>query len=1468
MAVGFVCHVFMCDCGDTAKEVVKTVGQAFYNDPAPPLANLLPDGRDSGKPTLAERRASNKLLIGSGSSRRSHTDFPAMPMPTSPLASSSRSRSRKQRDRPSSGGAKSRRSGSVASLDLLGRSSASGDFDQPRLLGRRSTSTSTGAGSSGSANHSSGESHSETESPRTVARSFAKLVQPSSESVSSAYFVQQTAQNLFRRFSQTGMDQRSGDTKSFSGMTIIDWLVKNGDFADRSMAVDFMETLMQAGSIALVVPVDLGKFEDSAVRYRFVLSTSHSRLIKTTDESGKGSSADDFDSAGDASDSFDLMKAIARDSPEDFAAVMDQLTNENGEGKLTAKHLTSCLHQAVKMKSIKVAEVLLTRGVPVDCRNAKGDTPLHRAAYFGDAKMAKLLLDHGADVDSLSNTDQSTPIFRAAERLRNIGAAILLLEHGAKLQVRNAAGTSPVDLSPDLREMQQRLCEAVAGKFAELSGTTEDMAALRKLASNSENDRALQPLLKREETSAYIVSLCRGSDDFCDQWLAVLQLLFAPGIRRHRAAHTEMLNVLVQYLVVPGKLRQLSLEILADLAESHPKKGQKDCLKQMSTVDLNQLVALISVENPTPQTLVAARVLGLVTIFQRAQFLLSTASAIKKLVMFCKDVDLKIDEDVARAQQTGTSTDSNLESTLLWIVRTLANLSKRLETHQLWRQIGAMPLLQPFLTFPSQLVNIFTARIFVYQGIFEIGVYDILSLDAFTPHVDMLEVAKPPVADGADAPAGGTSPWAAVKGASLEKVASILISESDDLVCHLFFLAYKVYCQPSTLFRLLTYPLHGHASAGNTMTKAHDRVLKLVKLWIEKHLSDFTENPSLLEDLKVLIQSLHAKGGIYAFLAGQLLDMTVSENPENMLTSGITDYSSAAHNRLFEDAKRKVLSGELPITKELAFTLAATQLYVDDLDQQSQGGAKMSQTKLKQVLPPGFTRGKDTTEQVAMEYERICGVSLRDAKHLYLHICQLVAYDYFPVKQVTPEKNKRLPRLLGIGTNRVILLHDKTKEIVREFDLTQIVRWQVQILKDKGKKFLDSVPAGSKGTPFLVMKVEMYGIYVTADIALLQQISGLILRRVKSLQTMFESQGIRIPLPEEQAAMQTGRAPASSPLPPTATAPLGTPSLPAGTDADADPDALHHSFMCHCPPNPALGDVLLDELTLLDLLNFPEEFARQLTVLEHSYFQRITAQDLLDRVRNSKSGKQTECDNVIAMFNLVNQWVVTTVLEQKNRDTRCRVIEQFVQIADECYKLHNFNGVMEIITALTSTSIRRLTETWEFVDAAVMLQFRELDRLMAASDNFKAYRKAVTIAVSDPPVVPYFGILLKDLTFLHHGNPDYLSAGMINVGKWYQIVVLIKTMELQQRHSYNILIVPQAQAVLGHIEAADADWIDERSKMIQPSRTRTGSGSGGFKKSPRPTRALSHSRSASGHSLFSSLGFSTSTGGTKSGFGI
>jgi ankyrin repeat protein len=58
----------------------------------------------------------------------------------------------------------------------------------------------------------------------------------------------------------------------------------------------------------------------------------------------------------------------------------------------------------------------------------KGETPLHRAAAFGDAAMIQLLLDHGADA-AAQDASGDTPIAWASWHLRP-GAILKLLAHG------------------------------------------------------------------------------------------------------------------------------------------------------------------------------------------------------------------------------------------------------------------------------------------------------------------------------------------------------------------------------------------------------------------------------------------------------------------------------------------------------------------------------------------------------------------------------------------------------------------------------------------------------------------------------------------------------------------------------------------------------------------------------------------------------------------------------------------------------------------------------------------------------------------------------------------------------------------------------------------------------------------------------------------------------------------------------
>ena len=73
----------------------------------------------------------------------------------------------------------------------------------------------------------------------------------------------------------------------------------------------------------------------------------------------------------------------------------------------------------------------------------QGATLLHVAAEFGDAEAAKLILDHGADVNARATVDGAglggqTPIYHAASQNQDWGFAAtrLLLERGADLAVR------------------------------------------------------------------------------------------------------------------------------------------------------------------------------------------------------------------------------------------------------------------------------------------------------------------------------------------------------------------------------------------------------------------------------------------------------------------------------------------------------------------------------------------------------------------------------------------------------------------------------------------------------------------------------------------------------------------------------------------------------------------------------------------------------------------------------------------------------------------------------------------------------------------------------------------------------------------------------------------------------------------------------------------------------------------------
>jgi ankyrin repeat protein len=97
--------------------------------------------------------------------------------------------------------------------------------------------------------------------------------------------------------------------------------------------------------------------------------------------------------------------------------------------------LGTALHIAVSKADTEIAGALIDHGADLEAvSEQQGSRALHLAAQFGDASMLALLLDSGADIEAHDHY-QRTPLFRAATA-GHIEAVQLLLDRGAKVDAR------------------------------------------------------------------------------------------------------------------------------------------------------------------------------------------------------------------------------------------------------------------------------------------------------------------------------------------------------------------------------------------------------------------------------------------------------------------------------------------------------------------------------------------------------------------------------------------------------------------------------------------------------------------------------------------------------------------------------------------------------------------------------------------------------------------------------------------------------------------------------------------------------------------------------------------------------------------------------------------------------------------------------------------------------------------------
>ncbi|XP_026764340.1 guanine nucleotide-releasing factor 2 isoform X3 [Galleria mellonella] len=249
---------------------------------------------------------------------------------------------------------------------------------------------------------------------------------------------------------------------------------------------------------------------------------------------------------------------------------------------------------------------------------------------------------------------------------------------------------------------------------------------------------------------------------------------------------------------------------------------------------------------------------------------------------------------------------------------------------------------------------------------------------------------------------------------------------------------------------------------------------------------------------------------------------------------------------------------------------------------------------------------------------------------------------------------------------------------------------------------------------------------------------------------------------------------------------------------------------------PCYGSVSLRRDTLLDFK--ATELAEQMTLLDAALFVRITTAEVLSWPRDQSEESSPNLTRFTEHFNKMSYWARSRILEQDEAREREKYASKFLKVMKALRKMNNFNSYLALVSALDSPPVRRLGWPRAIVDT-----LHDHCAIIDSSSSFRAYRQA--LAETQPPCIPYIGLVLQDLTFVHIGNPDLLPDGSINFTKrWQQYHIMENMKRFHKDRQYKFKKNERIQAMFNEFDdvlSEEAMW--QISEILKPrgGRTRT-----------------------------------------------
>jgi hypothetical protein len=169
------------------------------------------------------------------------------------------------------------------------------------------------------------------------------------------------------------------------------------------------------------------------------------------------------------------------------------------------------------------------------------------------------------------------------------------------------------------------------------------------------------------------------------------------------------------------------------------------------------------------------------------------------------------------------------------------------------------------------------------------------------------------------------------------------------------------------------------------------------------------------------------------------------------------------------------------------------------------------------------------------------------------------------------------------------------------------------------------------------------------------------------------------------------------------------------------------------------------------------DLARQLCLEDQELLRAITPEDLLACRRDQQDGSSpVRVKAMIEHFNKLSMWAATKVVTETKVQGRKKVVLRLVSLMEQLAQLLNFNSLLAILSGLDNAAVHRLRLTLDAADTKMEKAMSTMEKYRKLMErNFRGYRTIINEV--RPPLVPYLGVHLSDLTFIHMGNPDLVE---------------------------------------------------------------------------------------------------------------